>query len=154
MTNGTYAFLEKLKDEHKITPFLIMHNGEKAIAYYESNGPSIFQTSRNYEVIAEAGNLSEEGYSSILHLPITSEGRPLFEHEWKEKVTDIAQLRGVTAVRVLRPFKGREYIIFTEWTDNEAYQANKESVVIQKKSPYMAGDSYTMTYNVGELEED
>ncbi|MFC4403192.1 antibiotic biosynthesis monooxygenase family protein [Gracilibacillus xinjiangensis] len=154
MTNGTYDFLEKLKEKHEIDLFLIMHNGEKAIAYYESNERSIFQTSRNYEIIAKEGNLAETGYASLLHMPITEEGRPLFEHEWKEKVSDIAQLNGVISVRILRPVKGREYIIFTEWAHNDAYQVQKNYFTENEKKPYSAGANYEMTYNVGDLEEE
>ncbi|KAB8139014.1 antibiotic biosynthesis monooxygenase [Gracilibacillus oryzae] len=155
MTNGTYEFLNKLKNKHTISPFLLMNNRENAIAFYESEKQSIFQTGRNYEVIAKEGNLSEEGFASIIHLPITDEGRPIFELEWKDKLKRVGQLNGLIAARVLRPLRGNEYLILTEWADNKVYQTQKDFFIEEEKSPYSsAGPNYTKTYHVGEKEED
>ncbi|MFD2657716.1 antibiotic biosynthesis monooxygenase [Gracilibacillus thailandensis] len=153
MTNGTYPYLEKLKSKHHIFPFIIMHNDVKAIAYYEDTNPSIFETSRDYLVLAQVGELSEIGFISLSHIPVTEEGSPIFEMDYKQKVNEIS---GVVTARLLRPFRGNSYILLVEWDDPKDYHAWKKTNPLpnKKEDSYIAGSVYTETFQVGEDEEE
>ncbi|WP_208590412.1 antibiotic biosynthesis monooxygenase [Gracilibacillus suaedae] len=153
MTNGTYLYLEKLKSKHPFFPFIIMHNDVKAVAYYEDTNPSIFETSRDYLVIAQVGELSEKGFISLSHIPVTEEGSPIFEMDYKQKVNEIS---GIVAARLLRPFRGNSYIILVEWDGSKDYHAWKKTNPLpnKKEDSYIAGSVYTETFQVGEDEEE
>ncbi|QGH35702.1 antibiotic biosynthesis monooxygenase [Gracilibacillus salitolerans] len=153
MTNGTYPYLEKLKSKHTISPFILMHNEDKAVAYYEDTNSSIFETSRDYLVLAQAGKLAELGFISLSHLPVTDEGRPIFEMDYKQKVNEIS---GGIATRLLRPLKGNSYILLVEWNNPKDYQAWKQTKPLpnKKEDSYIAGSVYTETFQVGEEEKE
>ncbi|WP_277678510.1 antibiotic biosynthesis monooxygenase family protein [Gracilibacillus dipsosauri] len=151
MTNGTFEYLSKLEEQH---PFILMHNADTAIAYYEDDkNSSIFKTSRNYEVVLSQNDLQETGFIALTHLPITDEGAPIFELEFKETAKNITDHPGFIALRLLRPSKGKTYILLTEWRNKYAYQRwkNDEGMAIEQK-PYSAGPAYTNVYQVGEEE--
>ncbi|ENH95583.1 hypothetical protein J416_15367 [Gracilibacillus halophilus YIM-C55.5] len=159
MTNGTYTFLKKIKEKYQHNyEMIVMHNGEKAIAYYQSEQASIFETSRDYEVIVEKGGLKEEGFIVLNHIPVTDEGKPLFETQFKERAEAIENTSGFYALRVLRPLRGNTYIVMVEWEDQASFQHWKNSDHFQKahnkkeKPSYMAGPSYSESLQVGEEE--
>lgn len=156
MTNGTYEFLEKLKEKQNISPFLLMHNNVKTVAYYEDTHDSIFELSRNYEILGKTGTLQEVGFVSFTHIPVTEEGRPIFEMEYKEKVKNLSEVNGVEAARVLRPFTGNDYILLIEWSDQKSYQSweNIDPIFQEKKASYIATEPYNETFQVGEEEEE
>lgn len=153
MTNGTYQYLEKLKNKHTISPFILMHNEVKAVAYYEDTNSSIFETGRDYRVLEQVGKLAEIGFISLSHLPVTEEGRPIFEMDYKQKVNDI---NGATAARLLRSLHGNSYILLMEWNDPKDYQAWKQSNPLpnKKENSYISGSVYTETFQVGAEEDE
>ncbi|MDX8045729.1 antibiotic biosynthesis monooxygenase [Gracilibacillus sp. S3-1-1] len=149
MTNGTYSYLEKLKTEQHVSPLLLLNNEVKTVAYYEDPQPSIFATSRNFTIIGQRGKLAEEGFVSIVHIPVTIEGRPIFELEYNER---IERIKTAVAIRLLRPQTGNTYILFIEWLDSSAYKEWKQTNPLphKKEDPYIAGPVYTETFHVGE----
>ncbi|WP_058308251.1 hypothetical protein [Gracilibacillus massiliensis] len=155
MTNGTYPFLETLKEKHSLSTFLLMHNGVKTVAYYEDTKPSIFESSRNYHVLEHLGTLTEIAFSSLSHLPVTEEGKPIFEMDFKQKVKELALVEGVIAARILKPERGHSYILLVEWQEQKYFQKwkNTEPLPNKKKDSYISGDVYTETFDVGEEEE-
>ena|SRR5690625_251350 len=155
MTNGTYDFLNKIKEKHNISPFLLMHNSAKAVAYYEDASASIFELSRNYELLNETGSLKEVGFMSMTHIPVTEEGRPIFEMDYKEKVDKLAGVNGVIGARILRPYRGNTYILLIEWNHLKEYQSwkNIDPIFQEKQASYIASEPYSETFQVGEEEE-
>ncbi len=155
MTNGTYEFLEKLKEKQAISPFLLMHNGVKTIAYYEDTKQSIFESGRNYQILEQIGKLIEVGFISLSHIPVTDEGHPIFEMDVKEQVKEMTKTDGVVAARILQPEQGYTYILLIEWQEQKHYQAwkNTDPLPNKQKVSYIAGDVYTETFEVGEEEE-
>ncbi|WP_066191942.1 hypothetical protein [Gracilibacillus timonensis] len=153
MTNGTLEYLEKIKEKQAITPFLIMHNEVKTVAYYEDDQPSAFSTSRDYHVIATNGNLTESGYAVLIFIPTTEEGRPIFEMEYKKIVQ---QANRTIAARLLRPQHGNTYILLLEWQEAVDYQLWKSGTTLphETNSDYIKGAAYSETFHVGEKEED
>lgn len=155
MTNGTYPFLEKLKEKQHTSPFLLLHNGVKTVAYYEDTKPTIFESSRDYHVLEKVGTLTETGFCSMSHLPVTEEGKPIFEMDFKQKVKEITLVDGVIASRILQPERGHSYILLVEWQEQKYFQKWKstEPLPTKKKDSYISGEVYTETFDVGEEEE-
>ena len=56
-----------------------------SLLLHETAGKTVFQTPRRYEVIGSSGTLQENGYFVFNNIPVTDEGRPIFEHRFKER---------------------------------------------------------------------
>ena len=84
ITSGTPAFMEALRDKYPQEMIIAMH-GADSLLVHETTGKTVFQTPRRYEVLASSGALDENGYFVLNHLPVTDEGRPIFEHHFKKR---------------------------------------------------------------------
>ena len=62
----------------------------------------VFQTPRRYEVISSVGKLAEEGYFVCNNVPVTDEGRPVFEHQFSTAATGL-KARKVSSLSVAPP---------------------------------------------------
>lgn len=157
-TNGTYDFIEKLKTKSNTTPFLLMHTDDSALAYYEAPQQTLFQESRDYDIIASIGNLHEEGVASLYYTPVTEEGTPIFELDYKQRIKDLTDEAGFLGARVLKPMATGNYILFTLWSDEETYKMWRVQedafFPAQGKEDYIVKPPYEKTYIVGEKEEE
>lgn len=157
-TNGTYDYIEKLKHSSNISPFLLMHSEDSTLAYYESEQQTLFKESRDYQVIASIGILKEEGYISLYYTPVTEEGAPIFEMEYKQKIQELANIPGSIAARVLRPMATGNYILLSLWSNVEAYTTWKvmaeDFFPMIGKEAYIVKPPYEKSYTVGEKEEE
>ncbi|WP_186579134.1 antibiotic biosynthesis monooxygenase family protein [Aquibacillus kalidii] len=160
MTNGTIDFLLKKEKKHPDLHFLFMQNNNKTIAYYEDTESTVFETARNYEVIVSKGDIKKEGFVVINNIPVTDEGRPIFETQFKNRAGMIDGSPGFQALRVLRPLQGNIYIVLVEWADELSYETwkNSESFAnshkkpsgTKERPPYSAGPSYAESFHVVE----
>jgi heme-degrading monooxygenase HmoA len=155
ITSGTLDFLHKMKEKHSDVNILLMQNQDRTLAYYESNSPSLFQTARSYEIIEQKGELEENGYVVLNNIPVTNEGRPIFEDQFKKRATSIEQIAGFQALRVLRPARGNTYGVFVQWQDEKSYinwknsdhfKQSHSSKDGKERPPYFAGPSYAESY--------
>ncbi|MDC3425607.1 antibiotic biosynthesis monooxygenase [Aquibacillus sp. 3ASR75-11] len=156
ITSGTLDFMMKMKEKYSDTAILLMQNQERALAYYESNENSLFQTARSYEIVEEKGELQQNGYVVMNNIPITDEGRPLFEDQFKKRAGSVEQTPGFQALRVLRPIRGNTYGVLVQWKDEESYnnwrnsdhfkQSHQTSKEGKQHPPYFAGPSYAEHY--------
>ncbi|RCW69673.1 antibiotic biosynthesis monooxygenase family protein [Saliterribacillus persicus] len=160
-TNGTYDYLQQLKDKNNA--ILILHTDEKAMAYEENETETMFESPRSYEIVVESGVLTEKGFIVMNNIPVTDEGRPIFETQFKKRAGMIDNAEGFQAMRVLRPERGNTYIVLVEWDNKEAYLKWKDSKSFadahkkkdgDKKPPYSAGPAYATEFEVGEKEEE
>ncbi|MFJ7932791.1 antibiotic biosynthesis monooxygenase family protein [Sporosarcina sp. NPDC096371] len=127
ITSGTPGFMEQLREKHAKEMMVVMHAGNDSLLVHETNGETVFQTPRRYEVIASSGTLKEEGYFVLNHIPVTDEGRPIFEHSFKEQLPTITEALGFTAFRLLRPLQSDAYIVMTEWSTSTYFDMWKNS---------------------------
>ncbi|WP_102027978.1 antibiotic biosynthesis monooxygenase family protein [Salirhabdus sp. Marseille-P4669] len=159
MTNGTTAFLRTLKEKHPEANIRILENATNALAYYEGNNTDLFVEERIYETVDYVGDVKEEGFVVMNHIPVTDEGRPIFEDRFKNRQGKIESMPGFQALRVLKPASGHTYVVFTQWDDERSFQNWVESSSFQeahkrgddekeKKPPYSAGPSYVHHYRV------
>lgn len=150
ITSGTIDFLKKLKAKHP--GIKLMSEQDGGIAYFEGE-KNIFQTGRTYEVVDASADLKETGFVVMNNIPVTDEGRPIFEDRFKNRAGAIEDTPGFQAIRILRPTQGNTYIVFTQWQDEASFEAWKESQAFKhahknsgpqnkEKPPFIAGESY------------
>ncbi|WP_203245906.1 antibiotic biosynthesis monooxygenase family protein [Sporosarcina beigongshangi] len=120
-TSGTTTFMESLRDKHPHERMIAMQAGANSLLLHETAGKTVFQTPRRYEVIGSSGALNDVGYFVWNHIPVTDEGRPIFEHHFKERTHTLDTEPGFIAFRLLRPLNSDTYIVMTEWAANTYY---------------------------------
>jgi heme oxygenase (mycobilin-producing) len=118
LTTGSYEFLSSKKAKFPNENLVLMHNNDHSLLLHESSGKTIFQTARSYEVVDSMGTLENEGFVAMNYIPISEEGRPLFEHHFKSQLPFIEKEPGFMSIRILSPKKSDTYLILTLW-DNE-----------------------------------
>lgn len=84
-----------------------------------------------YEVLDAVGPL---GGSFVVcnNIPVTDEGRPLFEHRFQQRARLIEKEPGFVAIRVLRPLKSDTYVIMTMWENESAFRRWQQSKAYEK----------------------
>ncbi|WP_077623117.1 antibiotic biosynthesis monooxygenase family protein [Sediminibacillus massiliensis] len=157
MTHGTFDFLLKQKQKHTQEKIFLMQANDSTLAYQESEGKSVFEEPRKYESFVSDGSIQEKGFVVMNNIPVTDEGRPIFETQFKSRAGSMAEVEGFQALRVLRPLHGNKYIVFVQWDKEESYKKWKNSQSFQKahssgkakeRPPYHAGPSYTNEYHM------
>ncbi|PLR97722.1 antibiotic biosynthesis monooxygenase family protein [Bacillus sp. T33-2] len=160
MASGTYDYLSKLKDSHPDETMLIMGNAETSLLVHETTGKTIFNSPRKYEIFDQAGSFGRAGFAVLNNIPVTDEGRPLFEYRFKNRAKQIENEPGFAAIRVLRPITSNTYVIFTVWENETAFenwQKSKSFENAHKKQgsgqasagqSIFAGPSYVTKYTV------
>jgi heme oxygenase (mycobilin-producing) len=122
LTSGTPDYLMKIKAQHPEENLVLMNNLDSAILVHETNGESLFNEPRKYEVIDSAGTLGQEGFAVLNNIPVTDEGRPLFEDRFLNRPRLIENEPGFQAIRVLRPLSSNTFIILTIWKNEGAFE--------------------------------
>ncbi|WP_064092147.1 antibiotic biosynthesis monooxygenase family protein [Rossellomorea aquimaris] len=131
MTTGTHEYLKKIMDQHPEEKMLLMQ-GTDALLVHETNSDSIFQSPRSYEIVDSSGELDNRGYAVFNNIPVTDEGRPLFEYRFKNRAGLIEEVSGFIAIRVLRPLDSDTYVIMTLWENEKSFLGWQESKQYQK----------------------
>lgn len=127
MTSGTPEFMESLKEKYAGEGLIAMHGQGNSLLLHETAKKTVFQTPRRYEVIGSTGTIQEDGYFVFNNIPVTDEGRPIFELRFKDRAGTIESEPGFIAFRLLRPLDSDVYIVMTEWTDSTYYARWKNS---------------------------
>jgi heme-degrading monooxygenase HmoA len=158
ITTGTTDYLKKVKDMHANETMLLLESGEDAVLIHETDGETVFKEPRCYEVIDAVGELGG-AFVVCNNIPVTDEGRPLFEYRFQQRARLIEHEPGFVAIRVLRPLSNDTYIIMTLWEGKEhfehwqrskafakAHEQRKEEQQSQQK--IFPRPSYVTTYSV------
>ena len=128
MTNGTIDFLFKLQAKQKDVVLHLISTSEGAIAYYEDDRKKkIFQSGREYEILIETGDIKEQGFIVMNHIPVSDDSKPVYEHRFKQESNFGTGQEGFQAFRLLRPKKGDTYIALTQWSSRADYKKWKLS---------------------------
>ncbi|WP_080847461.1 antibiotic biosynthesis monooxygenase family protein [Cytobacillus gottheilii] len=120
-TSGTYDFLKNIKEKHTNEKLVLLENENNALLIHESSGSTFFSAPRSYEIFESAGEFSEPGFAVLNNIPVTDEGRPLFEYRFKNRKGKIENEPGFIGLRVLRPQKDNTYIVLTFWEDEKSF---------------------------------
>ncbi|MGG3449515.1 antibiotic biosynthesis monooxygenase family protein [Domibacillus aminovorans] len=161
ITNGTYDFLKTIQTKHTAEKIVLMEGTDGAALVHETNGKSVFESPRRYEVVDGAGNIEDRGYVVLNNIPVTDEGRPLFEHRFKNRAGAIENEPGFISMRVLRPLDSDTYVVFAQWEDVKAFDNWKTSDAFNhahkkrgtqegpdKQPNIFSGPSYLKTYTI------
>lgn len=128
MTSGTFDYMKSIENKHSAETMLTMLDTDGALLLHETEGATLFNEPRKYEVIDSAGSLKKSGFIVMNNIPVTDEGKPIFEYRFKNRPGMIEQEPGFIAIRVLRPLSSNTYIILTQWeseSDFNAWQTSK-----------------------------
>ncbi len=137
ITYGTVHYLIKLVEAHPNLNLRLMENENMGILFHETDGKTIFNVPKSYEVIDSSGSLTAGSFAVFHHTPVSHEGKPLFEKLFSDRARIIEKQHGFSAIRVLRPTKNDTYIILTLWEKEQYYKTWVES------------DSYIEAYQKG-----
>lgn len=128
ITSGTIDYLLRFKESQQGEAMVFMNNEDSALLIHESGAASLFKEPRRYEVIDSSGTLvQKEGFAVFNNIPVTVEGRPLFEHRFLNRPRLIENEPGFMAIRVLRPLSSNTYIILTIWENEAAFKKWQQS---------------------------
>jgi heme oxygenase (mycobilin-producing) len=161
MTAGTFDFMKTMENKHPSESMITMQNADGALLLHESAGKSVFKEPRSYEVIDSAGTMKKSGFIVMNNIPVTDEGRPLFEYRFKNRARMIENEPGFIAIRVLRPLSSNTYVILTQWDSEKDFTRWQESESFgkahEKKGPkqgvasqpqIFASPSYVTKYTI------
>jgi heme-degrading monooxygenase HmoA len=127
-TYGTTDYLNKLKEKLSEEKVLMLTGEEdQSVLLHETNGESIFQEGTTYEVIDGTGEFLSAGFAVLNNIPVSDEGRSLFEYRFQNRARLIESEPGFVAIRVLRPLTTNTYIILTLWEKEKDFLAWQDS---------------------------
>ena len=127
LTSGTMDFMETLRKRNSKETMVVMHGVGNSVLLHETAGKTSFQTPRSYEVFSTSGTLKEEGFFAFNNIPVTDEGRPIFEHSLLGRIDMIKDEPGFISFRLLRPLDSDTYIILTQWTNQGSFKSWENS---------------------------
>lgn len=165
ITYGTVDYLAKLVKKHNDKNLRLMANNDTAVLFQETDDKSIFKEPKTYEIVDSAGEFVNGAYAVLNNIPVSYEGRPLFEKRFSDQARLIEKEPGFSAIRVLRPAKSDTYIILTLWKNERYFKAWQESKAYDKvhnKKDFNVGfaqksifsrPSYVTTYSSVEVED-
>lgn len=166
LTSGTPEFMETLHKKHVKENMVVMHGNGNSVLLHETEGKSVFATPRKFEVIDSVGELDQSGYFVLNNIPVTEEGRPVFEHRFLNRARAVEDEPGFIAFRLLRPIKEDTYIVLTQWHGPHSFEAWKSSQAFKgahadreksngiKQQTIFSAAPYVSTYSAKSPEEE
>lgn len=167
MTFGTTDYLKDLKTKLENGESLLMFGDDNAVLMHETHEQSSFNSGKNYEVLDSNGNLAKGKFAVLNNIPVTDEGRPVFEYRFSQRAGLIEKEPGFAAIRVLRPTDSDTYVILTLWEDvkyfkqwqeskayDKAHEKRGTSEGVDQKQQIFPRPSYVTTYYAEMKEED
>ncbi|WML51514.1 antibiotic biosynthesis monooxygenase [Neobacillus sp. PS3-12] len=164
ITVGTLGYLKTIKAKNSQESIAIMENDDTALLLHETEGETVFKEPRKYEVLDSSGSIGIEGFVIFNNIPVTDEGRPIFEYRFKNRSKQIENEPGFIAIRVLRPLSSNTYIVLTVWENETAFSNWKnsssfkgahnkqaEEIGAQPQHQIFSSPSYTTTYTLLEV---
>lgn len=142
---------------------ILMEGTEGAALVHETSGQTVFSSPRRFEVVDSSGELTGRGYVVLNNIPVTEEGRPLFEHRFKNRAGAIESVPGFIAIRVLRPVGSDTYVVLTQWDSARSFEGWQQSDAykeahkkrgteegLDKRPNIFSGPSYVTAFTVPE----
>ncbi|TFD97654.1 antibiotic biosynthesis monooxygenase [Jeotgalibacillus sp. R-1-5s-1] len=122
MTFGTPEFLHKFTEEHPNETMIQLQGDDTTLLLHETEGSTVFSQPRKYEIFDQTGTLTNNGFFVFNNIPVSEEGRPVFEHRFKNRAGLIEEEPGFIAIRILRPLDSDTYVVLTQWEDEESFK--------------------------------
>ncbi len=159
MAFGTIDFLIKLQEKHRRENMTAFYNNETAILLHETTKKSVFAAPRKYEVLTAIGEIESATFSAFTYVPVTEEGKPLFEYNITQMGSVFQNSPGFIAFRSLRPLKSDTYIVvsfwekesfYLDWTRSESFKQLEQFIQKTKaglNQTIFSGPVYTKTFH-------
>lgn len=142
MTTGTRSFMDTVREKHSKEQIIMMHGEGHTLLLHETEGNSVFQSPRKYEVISSSGQLEHEGFFVFNNIAVSDEGRPVFEHRFSKRAELMDTQPGFVAFRLLRPLESDTYIVLTEWKESSYFDLWKHSAAFKKSHEQLNTKEY------------
>jgi len=126
ITSGTYPFMLLLKKKQKKHSLILLQNESDTLLLHETEGKTVFQTPRSYEVLTGFGDIEQKGYCVMHHIPVDAEDIDVFEFKLKNYPLKKEYFHGLSAFRTLRPIKGNTYIVLSVWDSSNAFTLSEK----------------------------
>lgn len=117
--------LQELPEEARL-----FANQEKALILLEGN--DLPEIGESYDVLDQSGDLLKGQFAVLNHIPVSDEGRTLFEERFQKRAKLIEHEPGFVAIRVLRPLQSDTYVILTIWDTASSFQQWQQSNAYEK----------------------
>ncbi len=123
VTYGDVTELKAIKESLATENLMLMELGNEAVLIQENEGSAGFAEADSYTVLDSSGEITGGNYAVFNNIPVTSEGREIFEARFMNRARKIEDTEGFGAIRVLRPLESDTYVILTMWKDEAAFKA-------------------------------
>lgn len=167
MTFGTGDYLTDVKNKLEKGESLLMYGEDNAVLMHETSEQSSFNSGKKFEVLDSNGDLGKGKFAVLNNIPVTDEGRPVFEYRFSQRAGLIDKEPGFAAIRVLRPSDSDTYVILTLWEDvkyfkqwqeskayDKAHEKRGTSEGVDQKQQIFPRPSYVTTYYAEMPEQD
>lgn len=124
---GPHDQATQIKADQASVDTIQLQNEEEAVVLYEVEDETILQNAEVYEVLNAVGHIKDGGYAVFNNIPVTDEGRELFESRFQNRAGMVEKEPGFAAIRVLRPLQSDTYTILTLWKDEQSFKDWQES---------------------------
>ncbi|WP_211654772.1 antibiotic biosynthesis monooxygenase family protein [Planococcus alpniumensis] len=111
---------EQETDTLKENGWFVLTSGSDAVAINEQEIP-VGEQVEAYEVLDQKGQLEVGAFAVFNNIPVTEEGRELFESRFQNRAGLVEKEPGFAAIRILRPLDSDTYVILTMWEDESAF---------------------------------
>jgi len=111
---------EQETDTLKDHGWFVLTNGSDVAAINEQGAPA-GDNIEAYEVLDQKGKLEDGAFAVFNNIPVTEEGRELFESRFQNRAGLVEKEPGFAAIRILRPLDSDTYVILTMWEDESAF---------------------------------
>ncbi|REB10145.1 antibiotic biosynthesis monooxygenase [Sporosarcina sp. BI001-red] len=127
VTYGDVTELKAIKESLTTEQLVLMELGNEAVLIHENEGSAGFAEADSYTVLDASGEITNGNYAVFNNIPVTTEGRELFEQRFMGRARQIEDTEGFSAIRVLRPLESDTYVILTKWQDEASFKAWQNS---------------------------
>lgn len=108
-----------------VTPnarLIYLVDGEESTVLFEGEGGAAPQGFEAFEVLNAVGDINDGYFAVFNNIPVTEEGREMFESRFRNRAGKVEEEPGFAAIRVLRPLSSDTYIILTMWKDEASFK--------------------------------
>lgn len=125
ITYGTTDYLDAYQE--KYDEALLLEGDSNSALVYETAGENPFTEKHEYEVINQRGSLTGAGFVVMNHIPVSEEGRALFEERFQNRAGLVENEPGFSGIRILRPLHQDPYIVMTLWKSHADFMNWQQS---------------------------
>lgn len=100
----------------------LTNDQDEAVVLYEAESGPALPGAEAYHVLNAVGDINGGFFAVFNNIPVSQEGREIFEQRFQNRAGMVEQEPGFAAIRVLRPLETDTYVILTIWDSEEAFK--------------------------------